>query len=259
MLANGRFSKSTWRPSDQIIVKSSLAYHRLSVQAARELSNAPLTRVQRRRFFSVVQQDEDFDKAYDARAPDLCNLAPNLNIDLPSLSDDEWTAIKRKIVSSMCHTLQKHINNETLVTYFDDDTGRVSLQWPASIRDAWTHEHWWGDEEARMKPLEVGSYVCEEQRQTYLLEGTRSPDSREGQDATSRRPASQPKADVLCSMETLDEAVRCFNESIINVWECALAEGDELQRARLLPNSTAAGFRDALETSLVRRNGLLSG
>ncbi|KAK2053551.1 hypothetical protein LY76DRAFT_597739 [Colletotrichum caudatum] len=135
--------KVTWRPSDQLIMKSFLAFYRLSIPAIRSMAAAPTTVKSRQRILDESSSDSK-------TCPTLVELAAKLNIEVASLSNEEWIAIRKKMSSSMIHTLIKAINKGILHPDFDADIGVPTLNWPNDVRDAWTHKEWWGDEEARL-------------------------------------------------------------------------------------------------------------
>ncbi|KAK2053695.1 hypothetical protein LY76DRAFT_492761, partial [Colletotrichum caudatum] len=94
LVTGGSRSRVTWRPSDLVIMKSFLAFYRLSGPSLSSLAKTASLHPRRPR---------------DGNKPDFVDLASKLNIDLPSLSEQEWVAIRRKMVSSMTYTLDKNL------------------------------------------------------------------------------------------------------------------------------------------------------
>ncbi|GKT97581.1 hypothetical protein Ct61P_15431 [Colletotrichum tofieldiae] len=117
-------------------MKSFLAFNRLCVPTVRAMAHA-----------SSFAHNQDH-----GHSPDLFDVAEKMNIDLPSLSEHEWAAICCKMVSTMTYVLDKNLKNGALSKSFRNDSGEVALHWPDQVRDAWTHQHWWGDEAARVDP-----------------------------------------------------------------------------------------------------------
>ncbi|KDN59957.1 hypothetical protein CSUB01_11622 [Colletotrichum sublineola] len=132
-------------------MKSYLAFYRLSIPAIRSMATAPSTVEVRRRIL------DDPPSARGNTCPTLVELAAKLNIDMPSLSDEEWTTIRKKMASSLMNTLTEETKKGILMQFFDADTGLPTLDWPDDIRNAWTHKEWWGDNDARLPPPPEGS------------------------------------------------------------------------------------------------------
>ncbi|GKT67326.1 hypothetical protein ColTof4_14029 [Colletotrichum tofieldiae] len=152
-------SKLVWRPSDNLIMKSFLAFNRLCVPTVRAMAHASSFARLRQRHPSKKFLNPDPSPHHDrtdnqdhGHSPDLFDVAEKMNIDLPSLSEHEWAAICCKMVSTMTYVLDKNLKNGALSKSFRNDSGEVALHWPDQVRDAWTHQHWWGDEAARVDP-----------------------------------------------------------------------------------------------------------
>ncbi|GJC89297.1 hypothetical protein ColLi_12135 [Colletotrichum liriopes] len=102
-------------------MKSFLAFYRLSVPAIRSMAAAPSTVEVRRRILDDPQSARN-----NNNCPTLVELAAKLNIDMASLSDEEWTSIREKISSSLIYTLSE-TNRGTLQRFFNNDTGVPAL------------------------------------------------------------------------------------------------------------------------------------
>ncbi|KAK2051186.1 hypothetical protein LY76DRAFT_480031, partial [Colletotrichum caudatum] len=104
--------KVLWWPSDNILIKSFLAFYRLSPSEIKGLRGAPSTKTIRR------QVDAAGPRQRPGQDPDLHQLAAWMNVDLPSLSHNEWAAISGKLIASLEYTITKVAKEHCLVRYW---------------------------------------------------------------------------------------------------------------------------------------------
>ncbi|KAK2052441.1 hypothetical protein LY76DRAFT_650561 [Colletotrichum caudatum] len=159
---HGKRARVTWRPSDKGLMKGFLAHYRLCEHELKALSRMSAIRGrppggggggggQGGRSPSPPLQPPSTPVPAD---PDLHVLAEYMNIDTTLLLDDAWGAIRDKMVSCMTYTLDKNISAGILSVRWNPDKGYNIIDWPDQVRDAWTHEGWWGDDDAVVEAVE---------------------------------------------------------------------------------------------------------
>ncbi|KAJ0167501.1 hypothetical protein CTA2_2188 [Colletotrichum tanaceti] len=144
LLSVSCYNKVRWRPSDNILIRSFLAFYRLGASEIKNLKGTPSTKKIRRRFDAAGPKQRPIPKK-DPGSPDLHQLAAWMNIDLASLSDAEWAAIRAKMISTLDYTIKSIIKEHGLTTYWDADVGGCRLRWPDKLRQTWLHPQWKGD------------------------------------------------------------------------------------------------------------------
>ncbi|KAK1569550.1 uncharacterized protein LY79DRAFT_484032, partial [Colletotrichum navitas] len=112
LLSVSRYNKALWWPSDKILIKSFLAFYRLSPSDIKSLKGAPSTKTIRCRVDAAGPRQRPGQDA------DLHQLAAWMNVDLPSLSNNEWAAISGKVLSSLEYTIAKVAKEHCLVRYW---------------------------------------------------------------------------------------------------------------------------------------------
>ncbi|GJC90433.1 hypothetical protein ColLi_13271 [Colletotrichum liriopes] len=153
-------TKVTWRPSDKVLMKSFLAFYRLSPASVDALRRAATSSAGERVLAAARQPDPV--------AADLHQLAVMMDIDLPSLSDAEWDAIKTKMASSLAYILDKNVRAGRLEFYWDLETMSRRLRWPRELREAWLHPLWLGDDDATTPPAAVAVVPVPSQGESRL-------------------------------------------------------------------------------------------
>ncbi|KAK1526063.1 uncharacterized protein CCOS01_08481 [Colletotrichum costaricense] len=125
--------KVQWSASDKILVHGFLAYYRVTAETLKELKNAPSDEKTRIRTVEKYSNHQGANKY--PKSADLHVLAIRMNIDLATLTDEEWRAIRTKMLSSLTYYLQKFKKEKPLPTVYDKKINKSVVEWPENIRN----------------------------------------------------------------------------------------------------------------------------
>ncbi|KAF6826187.1 hypothetical protein CMUS01_09554 [Colletotrichum musicola] len=141
----------TWGPADKGLMRSFLAFFRLSAAAVKRIHSGS----SRDRKATEDANDNDGEPEPEQERPkpppplSFTMLARRLNINVDALTNEEWAALKRKMLSSMLYTLGELVRSKTLCKTYDTVRGEEGLNWPDEVRNAFLNDEWWGDLTAR--------------------------------------------------------------------------------------------------------------
>ncbi|KAK1961100.1 hypothetical protein LY78DRAFT_696365 [Colletotrichum sublineola] len=145
-------TRLSWRPSDTVLMRSFLAFYRLSPASLKMLCQTVST-PELRTAAAADPNSQPNANGDPPPQPDLHFLALRMNIDLAGLCDNEWRCIRKKMVASMDYSLQKIIEANHLCKTYDHTLNTSGLVWPDEIRDAFTSPLWKGDIKTKALPL----------------------------------------------------------------------------------------------------------